>query len=182
MAEIPSRNRWLEWSLASFHTALFVLILLVFLYARGSLGGLLSGLNTWTGFALYLVLWLVVWWTTGRALRRVRPHPLSDQVEVGSALSGGLVWGAATGVTFFAFLLLLFLARTLLAVSQGIASFDSLLAILFYGLIGALVAAVVGAVFGYAMAVLDFLLFSLSRKILGGMAPFNVRKEDESLR
>jgi hypothetical protein len=66
-------RRLMVWGLATFHAVGFVLVLLPLLYAGGSLGSLLQGLNTVVGFALFGTLWATNWLCTRQALRRTAP-------------------------------------------------------------------------------------------------------------
>lgn len=166
----------LTWSLATFHTAFFVVALVTALYWLGPLGELLGSLNTLIGYALFGILWLSTWWTTRRTLRRVArlyQAPSFSEMILGSEapplftvdfFSQAVWWGGVNGAVFFLFilggLLLDLLARLLANPGEGV----GLLYLVFLGLIGFVVAGIVGAVVGFVLAVIDALLLSGVRR------------------
>ncbi|AUV83515.1 hypothetical protein C2R22_19260 [Salinigranum rubrum] len=58
------------WAFASFHAALLLVVPLALAHAvaPNAVGGLLAGLDTLVGVALYLVLWGSTWWSNRRYL------------------------------------------------------------------------------------------------------------------
>jgi len=138
----------LAWVLAAFHTATLLVAGLAPLYAVGALGSLLQGLHTATGFALYLSLWGLGWWTTTQVLAAA---PLSVGREM---LTAAATWGAVTGVGF------LFVLLTVVAITLREPILVAVVA-----LVGAPIAALIGAVVGVAFALLDTLLVHLGTRL-----------------
>ncbi|WP_224448564.1 hypothetical protein [Haloprofundus salilacus] len=136
------------WGLATFHVAALVVSLVVALHVGGSLGELLSGLNTAVGLGVFAYLWALTWWTNRRALTDAWR---GDGFDPRAAATRATLWGGVTGVCFLLGPLVLF---SVLLVVQG----ASVLAVLAIALLGALVAAIVGAVIGGAFGVVDVAL------------------------
>lgn len=138
-----------DWTLATLHATLFVLLPLVVLLPGGGLGDLLGGLDTVVGLGLLCYLWLVLWLATRRALAA------ADPLTLRSALRAGVVWGAAAGVGFVGPILLL--AGGFVSLTSG-----NLFFLPFVAGIGSLVACVVGALLGALFAALDLGLLALA--------------------
>ncbi len=90
------------WSLATFHATAFVLVIVLFGYSGGGLGGALGGLNTFVGLGLFLALWATTYLTTSRALRGL--DLIGSARDRGMYPRRALRWGAANGMTFLAIL------------------------------------------------------------------------------
>ena len=153
MAETP--DRLLAWGLATFHTALLLAVLLSLGHAAGSLGGLLSGLGTLSGFALFAILWVAALWTNRRWLDEV--SLLAPDVDGWHVVKRGAVWGAPTGVVFVLGFIAVFVVgeigpntRFTLDAVLGAVGVIALVAV-----VGSLFAIVVGAVIGSLLAALD---------------------------
>jgi len=157
-------DRMLEWALATFHTSLFILSLVFFLYGSGVLGNLLSSLNTLAGFGLFGLLWLTTWWTTRRAIGSLVPgwgkggDFCVRTVRFSKALYKGTIWGAANGLLFFCGLVLAVLASLERQVS--ISSPQTFGVLLSYVLLAGTAAAAFGGAVGLVLAVVDSLLVS----------------------
>ncbi len=169
----PSRQETLlTWSLAIFHTGFFLVALVLILYGFGSLGGLLSSLNTLLGFVFFGVLWLSTWWTTRQTLTRVaRQHQAASFSEMllggekpplfsANFFSQAVWWGAVNGAIFFTFILGLLLVDALARLFANPGEGLGLINFALLGLIGILIAGVVGAVVAFVLAVIDALLLS----------------------
>jgi hypothetical protein len=164
------------WGLATFHTVAFVLLLLVLLYAGGSLGSLLQGLNTELGFGLFGALWATNWLCTRRALRGLGalrpvaegwPKGLRRLRWLGSVSGQGVVWGGVNGVLFL--LCLLGVAIASFVVSLPFAGLDAArgvpAAVAGFGIFlafGAVAAFIVGACVGAVFSVVDGALLALA--------------------
>ena len=160
----PTRNeRLLVWSLATFHTAFFMAVLIALLYASGRLGALLGGLNTIVGLLLFGALWYTTFECTDRARRSLRWTTLEAPIDLTQLIGLSFVWGGANGVLFFIFLLLIQVAPGFLASLQ--VAPDALLVLILIGGVGSLFAFVMGGFFGLAFAVIDFTLLEVSRRI-----------------
>src|SRR5256885_16896557 len=61
------------WALATFHATTFVLVIVLFAYSGGGLGGALSGLKTFAGLGLFVAPWGTTYMTTPRALPGLAP-------------------------------------------------------------------------------------------------------------
>lgn len=151
----------LAWSLASFHTALLVTLLLAGLYATGAVGELLGGLDTVVGLGIYGYLWALTWWTNRRWLEDVglalAELPSEPRVVVGAALR----WGAVAGLLFLVGPLVVLVG--LFVVDGG---FGALPFVVLTGLVGALLAAAVGALVGGVFATLDLALLRVSTALV----------------
>lgn len=140
------------WTLATFDTALFVLLGVLAAHASGSLADLLDGLNTLAGVAVFCYLWalfvLAVRWVNSRVA--LGGAPLRTLVLHGVAA------GCVTGV---AFLLGLFAVALVPTIQSGGVRPQAVLVVL---LIGAGVAAVVGGVVGLLASLLDTAVYGLA--------------------
>ncbi len=182
-AERPPRPapRLLTWSLGSFHTALFVAVLIALVYRGGGLGNLLGGLSTGLGFALYAALWLSTWWCTRRALRASWETWASGRVDPEETIARSLRWGAATGGLFLGTLVALvavpWLAVPLLLIATVLfprwsgpwPRRASVLVDWIAFTIGVLLLGLpllIGAVVGLILALVDSLLFDVSLYLL----------------
>ena len=156
-------DRLTVWCLASFNVAALTVVGVLSLHTLGDLGDLLAGLDTVTGLALYLALWVLTLWTNRRALAGVRAFGSGPGLRPLAGRSFG--WGAATGVAFlWAIVAIVYLPDapgpgSLLAAALGVLGV-LLLASAFAALVGALVGLVVGA--------LDLLLLRTARAVAGG--------------
>ena len=170
MAEPSQSDRLLEWGLGTFHASFFILALLVFLFARRALGELLGSLNTLAGFALFGVLWYTTLFSTRRAMRALRQKQgdawdvFGHSVDAWELVFLGAFWGGVNGVLFF--LALLLFAVFFLILPEAGGSPDALVALPFYGLLGSGVAAILGGIAGFLLAMIDVLLLVISRFIL----------------
>ncbi len=141
----------------TFHTAFFVLTLVFLLYLSGNLGAILGSLNTLAGFALFLLLWGIAAWSTGKALDGIigkdrREAALFEGgLKFGRALLLAMLWGGVTGALFAGVILL----------TEAIFA----LGILLYGLVILPVAFLLGALVGLLLALLDGLLLYAVRKV-----------------
>ena len=156
--------RLIVWALATFHASAFVLVLVLVLYSRGALSGILGGLNTLVGFAIFLALWATTWYATRRALETL------SWAEAGA--SGGeavfvrraLRWGGVNGVLFLAVLGCAQLALALVQALSGAGQFVPFG--IAFAVLGAPFAFVFGAFVGVVLATLDLVLLSAARRIV----------------
>jgi hypothetical protein len=150
------------WVLGTFHTAVVGLALVLLSYPGGGLGTLLASLDTPTGIALFVALWTITVFATGRALRGL--DPLAP-VAAGPLFRRALRWGALNGVLF------LWAAATLLALSQLIRQPGTLdprtLALGAGFVLGpvSLFALGIGAAVGLALTALDLAALALARRL-----------------
>jgi hypothetical protein len=144
------------WTLATFDTALFVLLGVLAAHASGSLADLLSGLNTLAGVAVFCYLWalfvLAVRWVNSRVVFRDTPFR--------TLVLHGVAAGCVTGV---AFLLGLFAVALVPTIQSGGVRPQAVLVVL---LIGAGVAAVGGGVVGLVASLLDIAVYGLAGYLL----------------
>ncbi|GGM42205.1 hypothetical protein [Haloarcula argentinensis] len=144
------------WTLATFDTALFVLLGVLAAHTSGGLADLLAGLNTLVGVAVFCYLWalfvLAVRWVHGRVAL--------DSAGVSTLALHGAAAGSVAGVVFLLGLLAVVLVPTLQ--SGGV----RLQAVLLVLLIGAGVAAVVGGVVGLLASLLDIAVYGLAGALL----------------
>src|SRR5256885_4703626 len=86
------------WSLATFHASTFVLVIVLFAYSGGGLGSALSGLNTFVGLGLFVVLWTTTYLTTARALEGL--DLIASVRDQDGYLRRTLRWGSRNGMAF----------------------------------------------------------------------------------
>lgn len=151
-------RRLARWAFTSFHVTTLVVAGVALGHVSGPIGDPLAGLNTLVGFALYLSLWGVTWWTNGRWLAEGGLWPV-ESGEWRSVLAAGTKWGSVTGVVFFAVLF----AAFLFVVAPPISVF-LLLAIL----VGSVVAAAIGALVGGGFATVDLAVVEGARRLRAG--------------
>lgn len=161
MAEFPVYDRrdpasLLAWAVAAFNAAVLVVVAVGLLYAVGGLGGALDRLDTVLGLAAYLYLWAVTWWTNRRWLADVGDRALGGDADATRFLAGALTWGAAAGVLLFVPVLVV------LAGLIGAGGLAALAFLLLAAVLGAAVAAGVGAFVGGVLGLLDLLLMRAS--------------------
>ncbi|GCF14293.1 hypothetical protein Harman_22280 [Haloarcula mannanilytica] len=144
------------WTLATFDTALFVLLGVLAAHASGGLADLLAGLNTLVGVAVFCYLWalfvLAVRWVHGRVSL--------DSAGVSTLALHGTAAGSVAGV---AFLLGLFAVALVPTLQSGGVRLQAVLLVL---LIGVGVAAVVGGVVGLLVSLLDIAMYGLAGYLL----------------
>jgi len=136
----------LVWSLATFHVTVLVALPVWVGHAIDpvAVGGLLDGLGTLAGAAVYLVLWGATWWSNDAWLREV------DLAHARESVVAGAKWGMPPGVVVF-------LTLVALLVLRGVGAFA-----VFVAGIGIAFAAVFGALFGALFAGVDVLLFRVA--------------------
>ena len=155
------------WSLATFHTTVFVLAIVLFAYSRNALGAGLSGLNTFVGLGLFVALWVTTYLTTSRALRGLD--------LIGSARDRGgyprrtLRWGAANGMSFLAVLGVVAVVTAISNTQPGQVTSGILFPALFIAPIALIVSAAVGGAVGALFGIIDLALFALAG-LTGGEA------------
>jgi hypothetical protein len=169
MERQPRSDNLLVWSLATFHTGLFVLIPVVLLYLNGALGNLLRDLSTMFGVTVFGALWLTNWWCTRRAARGIDWTALLRPVFDPRLLARGIVWGGINGILLL--LALLIIALALLApgaiANQGLEAVSNFVAFgVFVLLLGLPIAFIIGAIMGLVFAVIDGILLQVSLYLL----------------
>jgi len=148
------------WSLATFHATTFVLVIVLFAYSGGGLGGALSGLNTFVGLGLFVALWGTTYLTTAKALAGL--DLIASASDRGGYLRRTLRWGSRNGM---AFLVVIGIVALLVAVSNtrpeqvgpGI-----LFPALFIAPVALVVSAGVGGAVGVIFGFLDLALFAVA--------------------
>ena len=144
------------FSLGTFHIAGLVIVLVGVAHLSGTLAGALSGLSTLAGFVLFLALWALSLWSTGRALRGgVDWRRLKLQLPATVLLYRGFVWGGVSGALFFPWLLAILTITT--PASVGV--------FLIFSPVALIAAYVIGAVVGVTFATVDSLLFAATSSI-----------------
>ena len=143
----------LWWSLAAFHAATLVALLVAVMYATGRAGDLLAGLDTSVGVAAYGYLWAVTWWTNRRWLAADGAGIVGGRPEPRATLLGAVRWGGVTGVLAF-----LPVAVVGLALLVGAGGVDALPFVLLGIASGTVLAVGVGGIVGGGLGALDLLL------------------------
>jgi hypothetical protein len=149
------------WSLATFHTTVFVLVIVLFAYSGGGLGGALGGLNTFAGLGLFVALWATTYVTTARALRGL--DLIGSARDRGGYGRRAFRWGAANGMSFLAILGIVALAAAVANTRPGQVGSGILLPTLFIAPIALVVSAAVGGVVGVIFGIIDLGLFAVAR-------------------
>jgi hypothetical protein len=144
------------WALATFDTALFVLLGVLVGHASGDLADLLAGLNSLVGVAVFCYLWALF----VLAVRWVHSRVALGNAPLQTLVLHGVAAGCATGVAFLLGLFAVALVPTLQ--SGGV----RLQAVVLVALIGAGVAAVVGGVVGLLASLLDVAIYGLAGYLL----------------
>ena len=161
-------NQLILWAFATFHAVFFLAVLLLFLYLGGSLGRLLSALNTLVGLGLFGAFWLTTWVTTRQGWRRLQ-WDISQTPNYARVLGQGVIWGGVNGVMFLGVLVLLFIGGLALSVLQsqagrpiGEALFDLGAIPVFAVCVGTPAAFMIGAATGLLLAGIDALLIAIA--------------------
>lgn len=147
----------LAWSLAAFHAALLVALVVGVLYLAGLAGNQLAALDTSVGVLAYLYLWGVTWWTNRRMLDAVGSGLLTGSARPSAVLAEAMKWGAAAG--FLVFLPLLVLVLVLFVGAGGL---EAIPFVVVGAGVGSALSAGVGVVVGGSFALLDLLLVRLA--------------------
>jgi hypothetical protein len=150
----------LTWSLATFHTTVFVLIIVLFAYSGGGLGGALGGLNTFAGLGLFMALWATTYVTTARALRGL--DLIGSARDRGGYGRRAFRWGAANGMSFLAILGIVAIGAAVANTRPGQVGSGILLPALFIAPIALVVSAGVGGVVGVIFGIIDLGLFAVA--------------------
>ena len=134
-----------------------MLVAVWLVHLSGALGDLLGGLDTALGLGLYVLLWGLVWWATGKAFARVDPASGAPR-ERGRA---GFRYGALTGAGFV-------LVLAVLAFVAVLAGGGALVPVLIVGTVGSLLALLVGGAIGILFALLDAPLVRAGERLVPG--------------
>ncbi|HEX6305125.1 MAG TPA: hypothetical protein VFZ76_13105 [Anaerolineales bacterium] len=182
MDKNPFSERALTFGLATFHTVIFIIIVVLFLYSQGTLGALLEGLNTLAGYVIFGALWATTWWTTRKALRGYLKglnhdgkenwiaEMMEGELELDQVIANGVIWGGVNGFLFLialALILLIYiLVLTLAALLSGSTNPEASVTLILFALIGSPVGAIVGGVVGFILALVDGAILGLVRWLI----------------
>ena len=158
-----SGMKLVTWSLATFHATVFVLVIVLFAYSGGGLGGALSGLNTFVGLGLFGVLWATTYFATAQALRGIDLNAPDDRRGY---VWRAFRWGAANGMSFLAVLGIVAIVTAIGSTRPGQVASGILVPALFIAPIALIVSAAVGGAVGALFGMIDLGLFALAD--LGG--------------
>jgi hypothetical protein len=150
----------LTWALATFHTTVFVLVIVLFAYSGGGLGGALGGLNTFAGLGLFVALWGTTYVTTARALRGL--DLIGSARDRGGYGRRAFRWGAANGMSFLAILGIVAIVVAISNTRPGQVASGILVPALFIAPIALVVSAAVGGVVGVIFGIIDLGLFAVA--------------------
>jgi hypothetical protein len=150
----------LTWSLATFHTTVFVLVIVLFAYAGGGLGGALGGLNTFAGLGLFVALWATTYVTTARALRGL--DLIGSARDRGGYGRRAFRWGAANGMSFLAILGIVAIVVAISNTRPGQVASGILVPALFIAPIALVVSAAFGGAVGVVFGIIDLGLFAVA--------------------
>jgi hypothetical protein len=161
-------ERFVTFAFGTFHTVIFIVTAVLVLHLSGALVGLLTGLNTLTGLALFAALWATTTWSTGRAIRGVGGPVLATRTPIGAVVTRAARSGALNGVLFLAAAAVILALSTLLA-GQG----DSIGVFIFGGffvvLVGTLAGATIGAILGVLFAAIDLVHLWAVGRLVGAL-------------
>ena len=150
----------LTWSLATFHTTVFVLAIVLLAYSGGGLGQALSGLNTFAGLGLFVALWATTYVTTARALNGLDIiRSARDRARYGRRV---FRFGAANGMSFLAILGVGALVTAVANTRAGQVGSGILFPTLFIAPIALVVSAAVGGTVGVLFGLIDRAMFALA--------------------
>jgi hypothetical protein len=154
-------------ALATFHSSMLVLVLVVLglVYLFGDLGKELDGLNTFAGLGLFAYLWVITWFTTAEALRRLGWPELVRHYDI---LPQSMLWGGVTGV---ATIVVAVPFGMVAAVLYGVTTADSDVAgfVIFLPIIAAIAspfAFAVGAFVGMWIGLVDYVLLVVTNSVI----------------
>jgi hypothetical protein len=159
----------LTWSLTTFHTTVFVLVIVLFAYSGGGLGRALSGLNTFAGLGLFVALWATTYVTTERALAGL--DLIGSARDRGGYGRRAFRWGAANGMSFLAVLGIVAVVVAVANTRPGEVASGILLPALSLAPIALVVSAAVGGVVGVLFGIIDLALFGLAGLSAGDAKP-----------
>jgi hypothetical protein len=158
-------ERFVTFAFGTFHTVIFIVPAVLVLHLTGALVGLLTGLNTLTGLALFGALWATTTWSTGRAIRGVGGPVLATRTPIGAVVTRAARSGALNGVLFLAATAII-LALSALLTGQGDSIGVFILGGFFVVLVGILVGAMIGAILGVLFAAIDLVhLWAVGRLV-----------------
>jgi hypothetical protein len=158
-------DRFVTFTLGTFHTVIFIVSAVLVLHLSGALVGLLTGLNTLTGLALFAALWATTTWSTGRAIRDVGAPVLATRAPIGAVVTRAARSGALNGVIFLAAAAVI-LALSALLTGQGDSIGIFILGGFFVVLVGVLAGATIGAILGVLFAAIDLVhLWAVGRLV-----------------
>ena len=155
-----SGMKLLTWALATFHTTVFVLVIVLFAYSGGGLGGALGGLNTFAGLGLFVALWVTTYVTTARALRGL--DLIGSARDRGGYARRAFRWGAANGMSFLAILGIVAIAAAVANTRPGQVGSGILLPALFIAPIALVFSAAFGGAVGVIFGIIDLGLFAVA--------------------
>lgn len=156
------------WSLATFRTVSFVLLVALALHLHGSLRARLASLNTLVGSGLFLLLWATTLGATRfgrRCLKRAETDPHRDA----SRLEATIVAGAVNGVAIFAGLAIVFIVAAIpsvLAADTVAAPLGRLSAVIVFAAFGGCTALAIGGFVGLAYGLIEALLLGAADALL----------------
>ena len=158
MAESPPlHDPLLARGLGAFHAAAFFVPLILLIHHVGDLTGFLEGIGTARGLLLYGALLGYSWLAARETLRDVVLEPPLTGRDARRALPRVVFWGGATGA--------------LSVVTAGLiivlpASTAAAFAVLLFLSFASMAAFLIGAIVALILALLDFALYRLARRIL----------------
>ena len=158
-------ERFVPFTFGTFHTVIFIVTAVLVLHLSGALVGLLTGLNTLTGLALFAALWATTTWSTGRAIRGVGGPILATRTPIGAVVSRAARSGALNGVLFIATAAVI-LAMSALLTGQGDSIGVFVLGGFFVVLVAILAGSTIGAILGVLFAAIDLVhLWAVGRLV-----------------
>jgi len=164
-------ERFVTFTFGTFHTVIFIVSAVLILHLSGALAGLLSGLNTLTGLALFAALWATTTWSTGQAIRGVGGPIMATRTPIGAVVARAARSGALNGILFLAAAAVI-LALSALLTGQGDSIGVFILGGFFVVLVGILVGATIGAILGVLFAAIDLVqLWAVGRLVRAFLAP-----------
>ena len=157
-------------ALATFHSSMLVLVILGLLYLFGNLGKELDGLNTFAGLGLFAYLWVITWFTTAEALRRLGWPELVRRHDI---VAQSMLWGGVTGV---ATIVVAVPFGMVAAVVYSVTTADSDVGgvVIFLPIIAAIAspfAFAVGAFIGLWVGLVDYVLLAVTNSVIRVRSP-----------
>lgn len=148
------------WSLATFHTVSFMVLLAVGVHLRGSLAASLKPLDTRTGFGFFLMLWAITWFFTRAGLRQMKASV--EDASAATFVFSITIAGGWNGAGVWMVIMIAAVGSAFIGSGRALA----LIPVFFLAtVVGGLLAFAVGAVVGLVYGLTDVVLLRLGARL-----------------
>jgi hypothetical protein len=190
LPSLPKELAFLSFALGSFHTAVFLAVLVTILHLTDGLREALDDLNTTLGLLLFAALWIATWLGTALALESILRRDGRTDAVSRWFLRDGIIGGGWAGAWFA---IVLVAGVSVIVIGASIVEGHLIAPFFLVGftvvalLVGFNVGFLVGAFFGVCFALIDALVFMATNSIvssdptrLGGSFRFGVAQPGET--